>query len=558
MIHIFEGKSKKLSGSTSLFIASPYNADLIKAVKESGISQFIKGENLWEVPITSLAKLLDILVYLDDIKLTVNEVSNNETNSTISLNYKTKPFNYQLEGIRYGLNHDKWLLLDSPGLGKSLQAIYLAEELSAQRGLKKCLIVCGVATLRANWEKEIKKHSNKDCVVIGKTVNSKGKVKWEPISKRAEQLRNKIDEFFIIINIESLRSLEVLEAIRASENEIDMIIFDEAHKAKGWSSQQGKNLLKLKNYRYKVACTGTLLMNNPLDAYVPLKWIGAENSNVTTFKHQYCEFGGFGGHEIIGFKNLDILKNVIESHSLRRTKDLLDLPPKNIIEEHIELSEEHRSFYDKVKEGIKSECDKVELNNANILALTTRLRQATSCPSVLTSTNLVSSKLERCIDLVDEIVTNSGDKVVIMSTFKEPVYLLKEALKKYNPLIGTGDLKDSDVSNNIDLFQNDDKHKVFIGTTSKIGTGITLTKARYMICIDMPWTAALQEQVEDRIHRIGSKEPVFIYRLIAENTIDVMVAKLLERKKAISNFIVDNIEDTETMELLKNYIKEIM
>jgi SNF2 family DNA or RNA helicase len=143
-----------------------------------------------------------------------------------------------------------------------------------------------------------------------------------------------------------------------------------------------------------------------------------------------------------------------------------------------------------------------------------------------------------------------------MSTFKEPVYLLQEALKKYNPLIGLGDLKDSEVSNNIDLFQNEEKYKVFIGTTSKVGTGITLTRARYMICIDSPWTAALQEQVEDRIHRIGSTQPVFIYRLIADNTIDVMVSKLLEKKKAISDFIVDDADDEDTMNILRNYIKE--
>jgi SNF2 family DNA or RNA helicase len=555
MINIFEDKTNKLSGNTSLFLSFSFNQDVINIIKSSGSAIYNKNTRLWEVPVTSLSYLLDNLVYFDDITLKVKEEDENKEQAKPILEYKTKPFPYQLDGITYGLNHDKWLLLDSPGLGKSLQAIYLAEELNAQRGLKHCLIVCGVATLRANWEKEIKRHSNKDAIIIGKKTTSKGKVKWETVPKRAEQLRNKIDEFFIIMNIETLRSNEVVEALKENVNEIDMIVFDEAHKAKGWSSQQGKNLLKLKDFRYKVACTGTILMNNPLDAYVPLKWIDVERSNVTTFKNQYCEFGGFGGYEIIGFKNLNLLKDELETCSLRRTKDLLDLPPKNIVNEFVELSEEHRAFYDSVKDGVKSECDKVELNSANILALTTRLRQATSCPSVLTSTPIISSKLERAMDLVEEITSN-GDKVVIMSTFKEPVYILKEALKKYYPVIGTGDLKDSEVSDNIDLFQNSEKHKVFIGTTSKVGTGITLTRARYMICIDSPWTAALQEQVEDRIHRIGSKEPVFIYRLIAENTIDVMVSKLLEKKKAISDFIVDDVNDEDTMHILRNYIKE--
>lgn len=555
MIHIFEDKTNKLSGNTSLFLSFLFNQDVIDTIKTSGPTNYNKNTKLWEVPITSLSYLLDNLVYFDDIKLNIKEEGETKEKVKPILEYKTKPFPYQLEGITYGLNNDKWLLLDSPGLGKSLQTIYLAEELNAQRGLKHCLIVCGVATLRSNWEKEIKRHSDKDSIIIGKKTTSKGKVKWETIPKRAEQLRTKIDEFFIIINIETLRSAEVVEALKENVNEIDMIIFDEAHKAKGWSSQQGKNLLKLKNFRYKVACTGTILMNNPLDAYVPLKWIDVEKANVTTFKNQYCEFGGFGGYEITGFKNLNLLKNELETCSLRRTKDLLDLPPKNIINELVELSEEHKAFYDNVKDGVKSECDKVDLNSANILALTTRLRQATSCPSVLTSTPILSSKLERCIDLVDEIVSN-GDKVVIMSTFKEPVNILKEALKRYSPVIGTGDLKDSEVSNNIDLFQNEDKYKVFIGTTSKVGTGITLTRARYMICIDSPWTAALQEQVEDRIHRIGSTEPVFIYRLIADNTIDVMVSKLLEKKKAISDFIVDDVNDEDTMNILRKYIKE--
>lgn len=329
------------------------------------------------------------------------------------------------------------------------------------------------------------------------------------------------------------------------------------HNCKGWSSQQGKNLLKLKDFSYKLAMTGTLLMNNPLDAYVPLKWINVEKANITAFKKQYCELGGFGGHEIIGFKNLDSLRIELESCSLRRTKALLELPPKNVILEYVEMSDAHREFYESVRDGIKEECDKIDLNKNNLLALTTRLRQATSCPSVLTSQNIESSKIERCVDLVEEIVSN-GDKVVIMSTFKEPVYHLEKLLAKYKPLIGTGDTKEDVVSNNIDSFQNDDEHMVFIGTTAKMGTGLTLNRASYMICIDSPWTAALQEQVEDRIHRIGSKHPVFIYRLICENSIDVMVAKLLERKKALSDFVIDDINDEDTINLLRKYIKEEM
>lgn len=376
------------------------------------------------------------------------------------------------------------------------------------------------------------------------------------IPDRANQIKNKIDEFFVIINVESLRDDKVVEAINNSENEFDMLVFDEVHKAKGFHAQQSKNLLNIKPGEYRIGLSGTLIMNNPLDSYLPLRWIDADHSTLTNFKNMYCVFGGFGGHEIVGFKNIDVLKDEIDSVSLRRTKDLMDLPPKTIIDEIVEMSDTHRKFYDDVKQGVKEECDKIDLKPNNVLALTTRLRQATTCPSILTSNNIISSKIERCVDLVEDII-EQGDKVVIMSSFKEPVYQLERLLSKYNPLIGTGDIDDSIVSNNIDLFQNEDKYKVFIGTSSKCGTGITLNAARYMIMIDLPWTHALYTQITDRIHRINNKESVFIYNLVCEKTIDETVLNIINRKKAISDFIVDDKLDDNAIEILKNYIENL-
>lgn len=326
------------------------------------------------------------------------------------------------------------------------------------------------------------------------------------------------------------------------------------HNCKSKSSQQGENLLKLKDFKYKVAATGTLLMNNPLDAYVPLVWLDKESSNLSTFKRQYCSFGGVMGKEIVGYKNLDILKDVIDSCSLRRTKDLLNLPEKLIIDEFVEMSPSHRDFYNSVKNGVKSECDKIELNSSNVLALTTRLRQATSCPSILTSNEEIkSSKLERCVELVEEIVSH-GDKVVIMSSFKEPLYQLNSILKEYSPLLGIGDLSDDEVSNNIDNFQNDDKYKVFLGTYSKVSTGVTLNSARYMICLDEKFTAAENLQAQDRIHRVNNKHSVFIYNLICEKSFDEHVHEIAQIKKDLSDYVIDNRDVTSR---LREYLLDL-
>ena len=118
-------------------------------------------------------------------------------------------------------------------------------------------------------------------------------------------------------------------------------------------------------------------------------------------------------------------------------------------------------------------------------------------------------------------------------------------------------MKDEEVSSNIDMFQNDDEHKVFIGTIQKMGTGVTMTRASYMIFLDQPWTSALYEQACDRIHRIGSTKPVFIYNLICLDTIDVMVTKLIDRKEALSDFVIDNKVDDKTLNILRQYILDL-
>jgi len=239
---------------------------------------------------------------------------------------------------------------------------------------------------------------------------------------------------------------------------------------------------------------------------------------------------------------------------LRRTKDLLNIPPKTLIKETLALDERHRDFYENIKNGVKEECDKIELDNSSVLALTTRLRQATACPSFLTSETIPSTKVERAAQIAEDVVSQ-GEKIVIMCTFKQSVVELQHRLKDYYPLICTGDIPDDVVSKNIDVFQEDKKHQIMIATTAKMGTGVTLNAATYMVCLDLPWTWSLFEQVQDRIHRVTNTRPVFIYELVCENTIDEQVADIVESKKALSDFIVDDIADNDTVNILRSYIE---
>lgn len=556
MIIIEEKVPSKIPGVTSLFITTPYNKDVIDVIKGCTPLNYDKKVNTWEMPTTRLAKFLNGVKGIDDIriKLKKDEVIKEQPDIKLS-HYKTRPYKYQEEGIQFGLKHPKWLLLDMPGLGKTLQLIYLAQELKKRDGIKHCLIVCGLNTLKANWEKEIAKHSNLSCRILGKRVTRTGTVTYGSIPERLAELKKPLKEFFLITNIETLRDDKIIKELRDGKNKFEMIALDEAHVIKSPTSQQSRNLLKL-NAPHMIAMTGTLLLNNPLDAYVPLKWIGAEHSTYTNFKCHYTQYGGLFGNEFIGYKNVDDLKDQIASVSLRRTDDILDLPDKNFIDEELEMSDIQSKFYQNIVDGIFDEVDKVKLNRTNILALVSRLRQATACPSILTTSTIPSVKQDRCCELVESI-TGNGNKVVIFSTFKQTVTELAEKLKIYNPLICTGDIPDAVISANIDKFQQDKECKVFIATWQKCGTGITLNVANYGIFIDTPFTSGQYEQCWKRIHRIGSKKPIFVYNLITKGTFDERVKYLVDSKAVISDYVVDDIVDQRTFDMLQKFIYDL-
>jgi SNF2 family DNA or RNA helicase len=558
MILIKENITKKLPGETSLFVTFEYHSQIVEALKALPSYTYDKNTKTWEVPLTSLAVLLDKLCVVDDITIELLPDKQDKKDRVFELQeYKTTPFNYQLDGIQFGLNHDNFLLLDAPGLGKTLTLICLAQELKERENLEHCLVICGINTLKTNWKKEIEQHSNLSCKILGERVSKNGKHTIGSVAQRLEDLKNPIDEFFVVTNIETLRSDDILkELTKGKANKFDMVIIDEIHTCKSPTSQQGKHLLKLTTAKHKIGATGTLLLNNPLDAYVPLKWIGADRATYTNFKYYYCNYGGPFNNILVGFRNMDVLKDELEKYSLRRTKDLLNLPPKTIINEYVDMNDTQQLFYDNIKDGIIEQVDKVHMSTANLLAMVSRLRQATVCPSILTTENISSSKLVRAQDLAEQIIQN-GDKVVIFSTFKDSLNPLKEALSQYNPVLCTGDVKDLEISENIDRFQSDSSCKVFLATWAKCGTGITLTAANYAIFLDTPWTSAVFQQAQDRIYRIGTTDSVFIYNLICKNTIDERVLEIVDDKEAIADYVVDDKVTEKSIESLRKYILEL-
>lgn len=549
----------KLPGRTSFFITFNYNADIVSTIKKIPNAVYHKKLTTWEIPATSLAKAIQYLYNIDEITIRFIKESPGIPKKEIKLNYntyKTMPFKYQEEGIIFGLSRDKCLLLDAPGLGKTLQTTLIAQE-RKQRGLiNHCLIICGLNSLKFNWKNEIETHSDLSCRILGQRINRKGNLVIGSIKDRLEELKNPIDEFFVITNVETLRDDKIIKELKSNKNnKFDMLVADEIHKMKSPTSQQGKNFLKLDS-KYKIGLTGTLLLSSPFDSYVPLKWIDATNATYTNFKYYYGVFYGEFNNILSGYRNLEVLQDNISQVSLRRTKEVLNLPPKVIEHEFIEMNPKQKKLYEDVVNGCKESIDKINLNKANLLSLVTRLRQVTADPNIISSEDISSSKLERAVDLATQIAEN-GDKVIIYSLFKSPLDKVMKELAKYNPLLCTGDIKDSIIEDNKYKFQTDSKYKVLCCTIDKMGTGHTLTAANYEIFMDSTWTFGDNEQAEDRAHRIGTTDTVFIKYLWTKDTFDERVKDIVNQKEAMSDFMVDGEISPKGLSLLRNFVLDL-
>lgn len=534
--------SQKLKYKQSLYIKGDYNPTILNVIHSFQTRYYHRNSKLWECKIDYFPIILDKLKF-EDIQicgevpkkfekyLKMLDIYDEQDADYLS---RTKPFEHQMDSFIYALTHNKFLLGDEQGLGKTKQALDIA--VARKHKMRHCLIVCGVNNLKWNWCKEVEIHTNEKAHILGSRVNRKGKTVIGSSAERLADLKQIHDEYFLITNIETLRDKSIQSQIKKMCNDgiIGMTIIDEIHKCKNSQSKQGKAIHCCCSY-YRLALTGTPLMNNPVDLYNVLKWLEVENHSLTYFKNLYCEMGGFGGYEIIGYKNLDQLENSLNKNMLRRRKEeVLDLPPKIYTDELLDLDSSQDKLYRDVTNQIIEDIDRIMLL-PNPLTELIRLRQVTSNPNILSSKNITNVKYDRILDILE----STTDKVIIFSNWTKvinPLYIKLSSLG-YNPALVTGESKDPILEMN--KFQSDHTCKVILGTTPALGTGYTLTAANTVIFIDEPWSKAIKDQAEDRCHRIGTKGTVNIITLICKDTIDERIHQIIKDKGELSDRIVD-------------------
>lgn len=536
MITVEIRKPNKCNSDWSIFVSFPYDINIIDTIRSFPYKWWNAENKEWELPLEKLGNLVDKLPD-EEFDITGPYVSmNKEVEVPEGFEFKTKPFQHQLEAFHYGLKYDRWFLGDEMGLGKTKQAIDIAVAKKLQYGYEHCLIICGVNGLKWNWLNEIKVHSDETGYILGQRGSKIGsnKDKLEDIMDLGNN-----ENYFIITNVESLRDEDITGALvnLCKNGDIGMIITDEIHMMKNPTSQQGKAFLKLRT-KTMIAMTGTPLMNNPLDLYIILKWLGYEDNSFYSFKNHYCVMGGYGGYEIVGYKNISQLKEKLNDIMLRRKqKDVLDLPEKTYIEDYVDMTPKQEQIYREVTQELKANIDMIA-KSSNPLAELIRMRQATGYTGILSSTVQESAKLDRMEELIEQAVA-SDKKVVVFSNWTQITNEVYKRLRKnYKVARITGQTKDSERQEIVNNFQ-EGNISVLIGTVGAMGTGLTLTAGTVEIFLDEPWNRAKKEQAEDRCHRIGQKQNITIYTLMCKNTIDERIHELVYKKGMMADALVD-------------------
>lgn len=331
------------------------------------------------------------------------------------------------------------------------------------------------------------------------------------------------------------------------------VIADEAHALQNRNSKQSKTLKRIPA-GYKTALTGTPAFDKPDDLWSILNWLYPRYwSSYWNYYNDHILFENFNGYKtVIGVNNPEKLQSEMSGFYIRRKKEdvLVDLPEKYYTEIRVDLHPKQARAYKSMKDDMLAWIGEREAEPVVapvVIAQLTRLQQFACAFAEFDEEKgkMMLSEPSSKIDAVMEIIESTGQQVVVFSQFAQVIKLLAARLDKKGITVGKfiGETPADERARIVSGFQ-EGKVQVFAGTIAAGGVGITLTAASTVIFIDRSWSAALNLQAEDRLHRIGQKQAVQVIDIIANDTIDRKRIKIIQTKWAwIKRLIGDTKAD---------------
>lgn len=462
-------------------------------------------------------------------------------------NLKVTPYEYQQEGILFGLRKKRFLIGDEPGLGKTLQSIGVVDCAHAY----PCLVICP-SSLKINWQREFEKFADVKALVLDNATRA-----------TFPYLLNRGIYQVGIVNFESLRKYFVWDiktngAFRLKDvvfaDYIKMfrsVIIDESHRVKDPSAQQTiftKGICTGK--KYIALLSGTPVVNRPEDLVAQLsimERLADDFGGRGKFLSDYCSFGKDQKDEQAEAL-ADLSAKLYDKCMIRREKKsvLKELPDKTRTDLYVELDPESRKVYDTAAADLREYLEKY--TGCTDVEIRRKMRMEALVKFMTLRSLSAKGKVRQAVDFVNTFLAN-GKPLILFCSYHEIVDALKKAFPKAVSVTGRDTLVEKQAA--VDSFQNGHT-QLIVCSIKAAGVGLTLTASSNVAFIEFPWTYADCCQCEDRAHRIGQEDNVTCYYLLGRATIDRVLYNIIQQKKSIANQIMATNDDIPQDEMYFN------
>ena len=550
-----------------MLVQFPYNKELIDEIKSIPGRKYRPNDRGWDIPEEFLPTVAEMIrphyphiadtisdyftltsdgPTLEDMSTATSEEDLAEKDSLKiledvreRLNTPAPLYSYQELAVAFleaRIGTRGALIGDQPGLGKTIEALAFC---SLHPQVNPILVVTQ-ASIKRNWYREVEK--------------------WLPGTsiQIIDQGKDKVDSDadVVIVNYDLIWRANIEKQLLARKFQI--VIFDEVTYLKERSAKRTKAARKLgKAAEFTIGLSGTPILNRPIEFYTFLNMISPKQfSSQFQFGMRYCNgyHNGFG-YTFKGASRVSELRQLIHPLMIRRRKEevLTELPEKSRQNIYIDMPgsyfQDYRAAELDLVQSLKSlsEDDGAEVSQEYenprmwLLAKLNLLRHIVGL-----------AKAEAAEEFIANFV-DAGEKLVVFGHHHDVMELMNNYLtkKKIGHVKVDGRTPNQDRQALIDRFQEDEDCMVFLASTA-MGMGVTLTAASNALFVERQWTPGMEEQMEDRIHRIGQNRGVFIHYMQVENSIDAKMAKLVEYKRDVLAAVLDGEKQRDRGESIIN------
>ena len=523
LIELFNSSTMDKDGSLKL---SRFNAAMLADLEEQnhGMFSINGGKELRE-----LGQKLKNFTGIEDVALPANLQAKLRHYQQHGLNWLQFLREYKFSGI----------LADDMGLGKTIQTLahLLLEKQSGRMSLPSLIIA--PTSLMSNWRRETERFTPDLKILILQGTERK-------------QLFYKIRDYDLILTTYPLLSRDEETLL---EHEYHYLILDEAQTVKNPLSKAAQLVRRIKA-NHRLCLTGTPMENHLGELWAQFDFLmPGFLGDITTFKKRYrtpIEIHGDSEQRVK-------LSRRVAPFMLRRTKHEVatELPPKTEIIRSVPLYDKQAALYESIRltmeKKVRDAIAQKGLSRSHITILDAllKLRQTCCDPRTLPLKEAQkvqeSAKLDLLMDILPEQL-EEGRRILVFSQFTRMIALIENELnsRKIGYAKLTGQTRNRDEA--IELFKSGEVN-VFLISLKAGGVGLNLTEADTVIIYDPWWNPAAESQAADRAHRIGQDKPVFIYKLITENTVEEKIIAMQDKKRALAEGIYKGGEKEESLKL---------